>query len=497
VGSGFAGLGMGIRLKQRGRDSFVILEKSSAIGGTWRDNRYPGCACDVPSHLYSFSFEQNPGWTRLFAPREEIHAYLERCADKYRLRTHLRLETEVLRVEYDERGAFWRVWTSHGASLTCRYLVLGIGGLSKPSYPALPGIARFRGQAFHSANWDPDCDLTGRRVAVVGTGASAIQLVPRLADSAAELRLFQRTPPWVLPKPDRAIGAREQRLFALFPVLQRLYRYWIYWLFELRCVGFTVNPKLMRAVAHLGRRHIRRQVASPALRRAVTPEYMPGCKRILMANDYYPALCRDHVSLISEPIVEVTERGLLTADGVEHQVDTIVYGTGFRVADFLTPLSVIGRGGLDLNAAWKAGSEAYLGTLIADFPNLFMLCGPNTGLGHSSMIFMIEAQIELALRCVSALERRDAQAVQISAEAQREFNRTLRPRLQRSVWASGCQSWYLHRNGENRTLWPGFTFEFWLRARHLRESLLQFEDVSVERAIAASAAEHACERGAC
>lgn len=474
VGSGFSGLGMAIRLKQRGRDSFVILEQADAVGGTWRENQYPGCACDVPSPLYSYSFEQNPRWTRLFAPRAEIQAYLERCVKRYALSSHLRLGTALARAHYDPRG-LWQVWTSDGASFTCRYLVLGVGALNRPAYPSLPGIERFGGAVIHSSQWDPRLDLTGKRVAVVGTGASAIQLVPKLAQSAAKLSVFQRTAPWVLPKPDRRISAGQQRLFALMPFLQRLYRWWLYWVFELRCLGFTVDPRLMRVIAGIGRAHIRRQVRDPALRRAVTPAYMPGCKRILMANDYYPALGRDNVRLVTEPIAQVTERGLVTRDGVEHEFDAVVYGTGFQVADLLTPLDIRGAGGLSLNSAWQAGSEAYLGTLVSDFPNLFLLLGPNTGLGHNSMVFMIESQIELVLRCVSALERRKARSVQVRRRAQRAFNRALQPRLRRSVWASGCRSWYLDQQGKNHTLWPGFTFEFWFRARHLRRDVLEFD----------------------
>jgi cation diffusion facilitator CzcD-associated flavoprotein CzcO len=482
VGSGFSGLGMAIRLKQRRRDSFVILEKAAGIGGTWRENRYPGCACDVPAHLYSFSFEQNPGWTRLFAPRAEIHAYLEHCAVKYGLLGHLRPNTEVQRAEYDEHGAFWRVWTSRGECLTCRYLILGVGGLSRPARPEIAGIERFRGRTLHSAEWDPSTDLAGQRVAVIGTGASAIQLVPRLAERVARLSVFQRTPPWVVPKPDRAIPERQRRMFALFPILQRLYRWWIYWIFELRCLGFTVDPKLMRFVARLGRAHIRRQIQDPELRRAVTPNYSPGCKRILMADDYYPALARDNVTLVSSSIVRATERGLVTSDGREHELDAIVYGTGFRVADLLTPLRIVGRGGVELNATWKTGMQAYLGTLISGFPNLFMLLGPNTGLGHNSMVFMIESQIELVLRCLSAVERRRGQSVEVRAEAQRAYNGALEPRLDKSIWASGCQSWYLDAQGKNRTLWPGFTFEFWLRTRHLAFSALEFDRAPTEAA---------------
>jgi cation diffusion facilitator CzcD-associated flavoprotein CzcO len=481
VGSGFSGLCMAIRLKQGGQPSFTVLEKADAIGGTWRDNDYPGCACDVPSHLYSFSFEPNPRWTRQFAPQREIRAYIEHCADKYGLREHLRLGFEVARAEYDEAGAFWRVQASDGRTIVARHVVLGGGALHRPSYPAIEGIERFRGATFHTARWNHALNLQGQRVAVIGTGASAIQVVPELARLAGRLTLFQRTPPWVLPKPDREIGRFERRVLEAVPLLQRLYRWYIYWLFELRCLAFTGQPALMRALAYLGRRHIRREIADPGLRRAVTPDYLPGCKRILMADDYYPALARSNVELVTGSIARATERGLVTRDGKEYELDTIIYGTGFHVADSLRALQVTGRGGVELSQAWKGGMEAHLGCLVNGFPNLFLLLGPNTGLGHSSMLFMIESQVDLVLRCMRAMQRHSARSAQVRARTQRDFNGWLQPRLQRAVWGSGCHSWYLNAEGKNVTLWPGFTFEFWLRTRLLNEAVLEF-DPSLEQA---------------
>jgi cation diffusion facilitator CzcD-associated flavoprotein CzcO len=475
VGSGFSGLCMAIRLKQAGQHSFILLEKADAIGGTWRDNDYPGCACDIPSHLYSFSFEPNPSWTRRFAPQREIRRYLEQCADKYDLRRHLLLGTEVTRAEYDEAGALWRVQTRDGRTVRAHHLVLGVGALHRPSYPEIDGIERFRGSAFHTARWNHGADLTGRRVAVVGTGASAIQVVPQLAASVGHLVLFQRTPPWVLPKPDREIGRLERGLLEAMPLLQRLYRWYTYWLFELRYPAFTRSSQIMRALSHLGRRHIRRQITDPEVRRAVTPEYLPGCKRILLADDYYPALTRSNVEIVACPIARANERGLVTQDGKEYELDTIIYGTGFHVADSLSTLQVTGRGGIQLTEAWKDGMEAYLGCLISGFPNLFLLLGPNTGLGHSSMVFMIESQVELVLRCMRAMRRRGARSARVRTTTQRDFNQRLQPRLQRAVWGSGCRSWYLDAAGKNVTLWPGSTLEFWLRTRFSHEGMLEFD----------------------
>jgi cation diffusion facilitator CzcD-associated flavoprotein CzcO len=469
VGTGFSGLCMAIQLKKAGKHSFVVLEKAAGVGGTWRENHYPGCACDVQSHLYSFSFEPNPRWSRMFAPQKEILAYLEHCTDKYGIRPHIRFNTEVAGARFDEASALWHVDLGDGATLTARHLVMGVGALSLPAYPNIEGLERFQGHRFHSAQWDHDHDLRGKRVAVIGTGASAIQFVPQIAERAGELQLLQRTPPWVLSKPDRKVTGIEQWLFAVVPFLQRLYRWWIYWRSEARGFGFTVGPWVMKAAAWLGEHQIGKQVPDPALRAAVTPTYTPGCKRILMADDYYPALCRPNVHVVTSAIERVTERGIVTADGVERPVDTIIFGTGFRVTDYLAPMRIVGRGGVDVNEAWRSGVEAYLGTMVAGFPNLYMLMGPNTGLGHNSMVFMIEAQVAYALRFMRMLARRGVRCADVRPEAQTAFNAKLQPRLARSVWASGCESWYLDENGKNATIWPGFTFEYWLRTRRVRQ----------------------------
>lgn len=469
VGTGFSGLGMAIRLKQEGRDSFVVLEKAGEVGGTWRENHYPGCACDVPSHLYSFSFEPNPDWSRFFAPQAEIWSYLRRCADKYGIRPRIRFHTEVARADFDEAEGIWRVTTGLGDVVRARFLVLGMGALSRPAYPKLKGLEKFRGATFHSAAWNHDFPLAGKRVAVIGTGASAIQFVPQIAGKVAQLDLYQRTPPWVLPKPDRAMTSLERKLFAKLPLTERALRYGVYWWMEARALGFTVNPKIMQVAKALGKAQIRRQVKNPRLREVLTPDYTPGCKRILMANDYYPALDRPNVEVVTDGIAEVTADGIRTQDGRERKVDAIIYGTGFRVTELLTPLEIRGRGGVDVNDAWRGGVEAYRGTTVSGFPNAFMLMGPNTGLGHNSMVFMIEQQVNYILRYMKMLEKRGVAFADVRPEAQKAFNEYLQPRLQRSVWASGCQSWYLDEHGKNSTAWPGFTFEYWYQMLRVRE----------------------------
>jgi cation diffusion facilitator CzcD-associated flavoprotein CzcO len=475
VGSGFSGLCMAIKLREEGRRSFVVLEKDGGLGGTWRANHYPGCACDIPSHLYSFSFAPNPHWSRAFAPQEEILAYLEGCADRFGVRPHLRFGCEVVRVVRDEAAALWQVTLRSGETLAARHVVLGIGALSRPAVPSLPGLERFSGATFHSAAWDHGYDLRGKRVAVIGTGASAIQFVPQIVDQVARLHLFQRTPPWVLPKPDRLIPPALRARFAAHPALLRLYRAGLYALLEARGVAFFLEPRLMRLLARVGRAHIARQIRDPALRRRVTPSYLPGCKRILLADDYYPALERPHVELVTDGIRAVTPAGIVAGDGVERPVDAILFGTGFQVTDYLTPIDVRGPGGVSLAETWRArGVEAHLGTMAAGFPNLYFLMGPNTGLGHNSMVFMIEAQVHHVMACLRALDRRGAAALDVRTEVQTAYNARLASRFDRTVWASGCQSWYLDARGRNPVLWPGFTLEFWLRTRRLDPGAFSF-----------------------
>ncbi|GAA4080526.1 NAD(P)/FAD-dependent oxidoreductase [Actinomadura miaoliensis] len=469
VGSGFAGLGMAIQLKRHGFHDFVVLEKSPALGGTWHDNTYPGCACDVPSHMYSFSFELNPGWSRMFAPQPEIRAYLERTADKYDVRRHIRFGVAVETMEYDETARRWNVTTADGTVLRPRAVVSGIGALHIPKYPDLPGIENFRGTAFHSAEWDHSYDLTGKRVAVIGTGASAIQFVPKVAEQAAELVVFQRTAPWIQPKPDFTFPAPARGLLKTVPGAARAFRNGIYWVLEARAVGFTIDPRLSGPQKQVALRHIRRQIPDPELRAKVTPDYTIGCKRILLSNDYYPALTRPNVELETAGIAEVREHSIVTADGREYQVDAIIYGTGFKVTDALAEQRVVGRDGVKIQEVWANGIEAYRGTTVPGFPNLFFLLGPNTGLGHNSVVFMIEVQIQHVLSCLRLLAEHGADAIEPRPAALRRFNDRMQRRLRRAVWnEGGCQSWYLDEGGVNRTLWPGHTFEFWASTRKAR-----------------------------
>ncbi|MQA94103.1 MAG: FAD-dependent oxidoreductase [Streptosporangiales bacterium] len=469
IGSGFAGLCMAIRLKQSGFDDFVILEKNDALGGTWRDNTYPGCACDVPSHMYSYSFELNPDWSRMFAPQQEIWDYLERCAGKYGVRGHLRFGRQVDSLEYDDDTARWHIGTGDGEHFVTRAVVSGIGALHVPSFPDIPGGERFHGTAFHSAEWDHSYDLTGKRVAVIGTGASAIQFIPQIAKTAGRVTVFQRTPPWIHPKPDVEIPERVRTGFRKVPGAARGFRDSIYWLLESRALGFTIDPKLMKPHEILARRHLERQIPDEELRRKVTPDYTIGCKRILISSDYYPALTKDNVDLVTDGIREIREHSVVTADGTEHEVDAIIYGTGFKVTDALHEQHIVGRQGLKIQDAWRDGIEAYLGITISGFPNFFMLLGPNTGLGHNSVVFMIESQVEYVLKCLRLLQRAGADTLDVRPEAQRDFIDRLQRRLGKLVWnEGGCTSWYLDEKGVNRTIWPGFTWEYWLRTRRPR-----------------------------
>ncbi|GAA1659272.1 NAD(P)/FAD-dependent oxidoreductase [Nonomuraea maheshkhaliensis] len=468
VGSGFAGICMAVKLKEAGYHDFVILEKAAELGGTWRDNTYPGCACDVPSHMYSYSYELNPDWSRMFAPREEIQDYLRACAAKYGITPHLRFGKDVVALEYDDGRRGWTVTTRDGEVLRTNAVVSGIGALHIPKFPEIVGRESFTGPAFHSAEWDHSADLTGKRVAVVGTGASAVQFVPQLAPDARHLTVFQRTPPWIHPKPDFAFSPAARRLLRL-PGAARTLRGGIYWALESRALGFAVDPRLMKGHERLALRHLEAQVADPVLRRALTPDYVIGCKRILVSSDYYPALTRPNVSLVTDAITEIRPRSIVDAAGVEHEADAIVYGTGFKVVDALTDRHITGRDGLSVQDAWKGGVEAYHGITAAGFPNLFFLLGPNTGLGHTSVVFMIESQVRYVIECLRLLSRTGARALDVRPRAQRHYNDRLRARLDPLVWsAGGCRSWYLDEHGVNRTLWPGFTFEYWARTRRVK-----------------------------
>jgi cation diffusion facilitator CzcD-associated flavoprotein CzcO/acetyl esterase/lipase len=463
IGAGFAGVGMGIALRRAGIDDFVILERAHEVGGVWRDNSYPGAACDVPSHLYSFSFEPNPNWSRAFAQQPEIHAYIRHCVAKYGLATHLRFDAEVAHARYDEAQALWHVTLANGATLSARLLISGTGQLSRPALPALPGMETFRGRAFHSAHWDHDYPLAGKRVAVVGTGASAIQFVPAIADTVKSLTVFQRSPAYLMPRPDRAYRAWELKLFRRLPWMMKLHRAAIYLRYESRAIAFTRLSGLMKfAVGRPFRQLLARQVPDADLRRRLTPDYPIGCKRILLSSDYLATMSRDHVTLVTDGIRRVTAHGIETDDGRHHPVDAIIYGTGFAATAFLSPMRITGRRGIALNDAWRKGAQAYLGLAVPGFPNFFMLYGPNTNLGHNSIIYMLESQIAHVMRCLREMRRAGASAIDVDATRYRRFNVHVQQRLAHSVWA-GCKSWYVDAAGHNSTNWPGFTLSYrWL-----------------------------------
>jgi cation diffusion facilitator CzcD-associated flavoprotein CzcO len=451
---------MAIRLKQAGIHDFVLLERARDVGGTWRDNSYPGCQCDVPSHLYSFSFAPNPDWSRTYSRQPEIWEYLRRCAQEFGIVPHIRYDHEVQMAEWIEDERRWRIQTP-SSTLTADIIVSGVGALSEPSIPAIPGLADFQGKVFHSAAWDHGHDLQGKRVASIGTGASAIQYVPRIQPEVDRLYVFQRTPAWILPHTDRPVSRLERRLYRALPALQRLVRRGIYWGREWLVLGLTGHRALMRLPAQIGRRHLRHQVADPDLRARLKPRYQVGCKRILISNDFYPALTQPNVELVTDGIREIRAHSIVTTDGAEREVDTIIFGTGFHVTDMPVAERVRGRDGRTLDEIWQGSPEAYLGTTITGFPNFFMLLGPNTGLGHTSVVFMIEAQVAYVMDCLRAMDARGLGTVEVRPEVQAAFNRETQAQLRRTVWnAGGCASWYIDANGRNSTLWPDFTWRY-------------------------------------
>jgi cation diffusion facilitator CzcD-associated flavoprotein CzcO len=461
VGSGFSGLAVAVRLKQAGIHDFVVLERGADVGGTWRDNTYPGATCDVPSHLYSFSFAPNPDWTHSFSPQSEILDYLRGVARDFALLPHCRFGHEVRAARWLPRRARWLVKTNRG-TLTARVLVLAVGALSDPKLPEIPGLRGFLGRVFHSAAWEHDYDLSGKRVAVIGTGASAIQFVPQIQPRVERLHLFQRTAPWVIPRQDRVFGPLEKWLYRHVPGVQRLARTAIYLGREAYLLGFTVEPKLMKGVEALARYHLRTQILDPRLRAKLTPNFTIGCKRILIANDYYPTLTQPNVELITDGIREFRRDTVVTVDGTERALDAVICATGFHVTDVSFVHHVFDGEGRSLAAHWATtGMTAYRGTTVTGFPNLFTMVGPNTGLGHSSMVLMIEAQARYVVDALHTMAARGLEMVEVRPEVQERFNQQVQRRMQGTVWlAGGCASWYLDREGRSTVLWPRSTWAF-------------------------------------
>lgn len=465
VGAGFAGLCAAIKLQEDGERDFLVIEKGDDVGGTWRDNTYPGAACDVPSQLYSFSFAPNPDWSMSFSPQPEIQAYLRRVAEESGTLDRFRFRTTLESAAWDDEAQVWRVEVSDAtgrSSLTSTTLVVGAGGLSEPRLPDIDGIEEFQGALFHSARWDHDVDLTGKRVAVIGTGASAIQIIPEIQERVAHLDVYQRTAPYVLPRNDRRYGRLERLALRHVPGLQKLYRTAIYWGRETYVPGFTLQPKLALPAKKMALANLAKGVPDPALREKLTPTFEIGCKRILISNTYYPALASENVEVVTDRIAKVTGNAVVTEDGVERPIDVLIVATGFFTTELPITEHITGREGRTLAAQWReSGMAAFKGTTVPGFPNLFMLVGPNTGLGHSSMVFIIESQVEYLRDAIRTMDLNRYAAVEPARAVTDEWNADLQRRMERTVWSTGgCSSWYLDDHGRNTTLWPRSTFTF-------------------------------------
>lgn len=460
VGAGFSGLGAAIRLTQEGFDDLVVLERGSDVGGTWRDNTYPGAACDVPSHLYSYSFALNPGWSRAFSPQGEIYDYIRSVAHESGVLDKIRFGVEVTAVEFDAKRERWTVETD-ADTYDARVVVLGVGALCEPKLPEIDGIDEFSGQVFHTARWDHRTVLAGKRVAVIGTGASAIQVVPSIAGQVEHLDVYQRTAPWILPRIDRTYSETERAAYRKIPGLQRAVRALQYASRELQVVGLTRSRAALTPIRLIGRAHLAMQVRDRRLREAVTPTFEIGCKRILLSNTWYPTLSRDNVDLVTSPIERVTADGIVTADGVDHPADVLVVATGFHVTDSPFFERVRDAAGRTLADKWATdGMEAYKGTTVSGYPNLFVLVGPATGLGHSSMIYMIESQLNYLASAMETMRERGLQTVDVREAVQGAYNEALRADTSETVWTSGCASWYLDAKGNAPAVWPDFTFAY-------------------------------------
>lgn len=477
IGAGFSGLCLGIQLKQRGVDSFTIFEKAGRVGGTWRENTYPGAECDIPSALYSYSFERNPHWTYKWSEQEEILAYLEHCASKYGLNPHIRFNQRVTDLRFDETKGRWRLQTGDGTVEEFDVAVCAIGQLHKPTTPVIRGAETFRGAAFHSAQWNHAVSLEGKNVCCIGNAASALQFIPRIAPRCKKLTVFQRSANWVVPKNDREYTAFEKKLGAIFPPLLLFYRFMIYargeWMLFPLMYGKSGMLRRMSEKKTID--YINEKIRDPELRKKLVPDYPMGAKRILFSDDYYDALDRGNVAVVTDPIDHIAANGVVTRDGALHDADVIVYATGFETTSFLTPMQVHGLGGESLNAKWaRDGAEAYLGITHTGFPNFFMMYGPNTNLGHNSIVIMIEAQTRYILSCLAALDSRGARWLNVKAQVQLSYNEWVQRRLSTSVWAAVNRSWYKNEQGKITNNWVGRTTEYRRRTRSMNPDDYEF-----------------------
>lgn len=468
IGTGFGGLATAYYLKKAGEHDLIILERQNDVGGVWRDNSYPGCACDVQSHLYSFSFAPNPNWTRHFSPQPEILAYLQKCAQDFGLTPHVRFQHEVTRMDWQEQTGEWVVQTSQG-EFRARHVVGAFGGLSDPDIPKVNGIADFKGQVFHSAIWPKDFNPKGKRVAVIGTGASALQFIPAIQPDVAQMHVFQRTPPWVLPRHDGPIHSITRSAYRHLPKLMQAERLRLYTKRESFVLGFKY-PRLMKSSQKTALAHLQGAVQDPVLRKKLTPDYTLGCKRILISNTYYPALAQPNVEVITDGVANVTADSVIGQDGVVRPVDAIIFGTGFKTRDLPFAHYIHNDKGQTLAESWEGSPKAYMGTTMNGFPNLYLLHGPNIGLGHTSVIYMFEAQAEHIVGVVKLAVRKGVDIIEPTTHAQQAFQKKIEKDMEGTVWvAGGCSSWYLDSTGRNSQLWPGFTFAYRQMATNIDE----------------------------
>ncbi|HET9874804.1 MAG TPA: NAD(P)/FAD-dependent oxidoreductase [Mycobacterium sp.] len=474
VGAGFTGIGAAIKLAEAGVEDLVILERSDRVGGTWRDTRYPGAACDIPSLLYSFSFVKNPTWSRAYSPADEIRRHIEDMTDRFDVRRHIRFGTEVTGLSFDEDTGVWTATTSattgRRGRIRARTVVLASGPLTDAGFPDIRGLDSYAGHKIHSARWDSDYDFTGKRVAVIGTGASAVQIIPELVRQAGFVKVFQRTPGWVLPRFDMATPAAVQELFTKVPAAQQLARQALFWGHEASATALVWNTPLTALVAQLGRAHLRAVVKDPWLRRQLTPGFTPGCKRMLISSDYYPALQRGNCKLIDWPIATLSPAGIRTSDGVEHHLDAIVFATGYDVHLTGPPYPVTGLGGRTLAADWTGGGQAYKSIQTHGYPNLFFMTGPNSGPGHNSLLVYIEGQLDYAVRAITTILNRDLRYLDVRDDVQNRYNARIQQRLTRTTWMAGCRSWYLTRDGFNAAMYPGFATQYLRQMRDFRSA---------------------------
>lgn len=459
VGAGFAGLGTAIRLLQQGIDDFVVLERADEVGGTWRDNTYPGAACDIPSLLYSYGFEQNPDWSRAYSGSAEILGYIKTMVDKYSLSRFIRFGVNVTGLEFDEESALWTAQTADGSQFTARTAVMASGPLANASLPDIRGLDTFDGHKIHSARWDHDYDMSDKRVAVIGTGASAVQIIPELVKTARSVKVFQRTPGWVLPRPDFSHPQWARTAFRRAPLVQKAARQAWFWVHELMAVGMVWDTPVTTGIQLVAKANLRRQVSDTWLRRQLTPNFRAGCKRMLMSSDYYPALQRDNCKLISWPIATLSPNGIRTADGIEHEVDCIVFATGFDVCKAGTPFPICAAG-RELSDEWSQGAYAYRSVTVAGYPNLFFTFGPNSGPGHNSALVYMEAEINYIVKAIGAIIANDLSTLEVREDRQNNYHGEVQQRLVSTTWNSGCKSWYLTNDGYNGTMYPGFATQF-------------------------------------